>query len=153
MSVIVSIRKSAVVQVRVFMGLPVVVVFVRMFDVVMIVLKVRVRVRHILMRMFMSVRRSHPCPFVWLRSIRRGPNNSCAFIGPVIEATRPARTMHTHAPIAPLMQITCSKPHCVAAFYSTSDKPATPIPAWRHIGVFWPRLTPICLHVGAVGRG
>lgn len=61
MSVIVSIRKSAVVYVRVLMGLPVVVVVVRMFDVVMIVLKMRVRVRHILMRMFMSVRRSHPC--------------------------------------------------------------------------------------------
>jgi hypothetical protein len=60
-SVIVSIRKSAVVYVRVLMGLPVVVVVVRMFDVVMIVLKMRVRVRHILMRMFMSVRRSHPC--------------------------------------------------------------------------------------------
>jgi hypothetical protein len=60
-SVIVSIRKSAVVHVRVLMGLPVVVVVVRMFDVVMNVLKMRVRVRHILMRMFMSVRRSHPC--------------------------------------------------------------------------------------------
>jgi hypothetical protein len=61
-SVIVSVRKSAVVQVRVLMGLPVVVVFVCMFDVVMIVLKVRVRVRHVLMLMFMSVRRSHSCP-------------------------------------------------------------------------------------------
>jgi hypothetical protein len=61
-SVIVSVRKSAVVQVRVLMGLPVVVVFVCMFDVVMIVLEVRVRMRHVLMLMFMSVRRSHSCP-------------------------------------------------------------------------------------------
>lgn len=72
MCVIVSVLKVGVVDMRVFMGLSVVTVFVLVLHMLMIMLEVSVRVRHILVRVLMSVRRGHPCPRFWLISTRWG---------------------------------------------------------------------------------
>jgi hypothetical protein len=69
MRVIVSVLDSAVVHVRVLMRLPVVAVLMRVLHMLMIMLDVRVRVRHALVRVFMTVRRGHPCPRFCLVSI------------------------------------------------------------------------------------
>ena len=62
MSVIVSILEIAGVDVVMFVGLSVVGVLVRVLNMVMIMRKVCVGVRHILMGVLMSVRRGHPAP-------------------------------------------------------------------------------------------
>jgi hypothetical protein len=75
-SMIVSVFEIPVVDVRMLMGLSSVAVFVRMLDMFMIMLKVRVSVRHILMRVFMSVRRGHPCPLFLARlDSMKAPNH------------------------------------------------------------------------------
>jgi hypothetical protein len=61
-SVIVSVRDIAGVDMVMFVGLSVVAVLMRVLNMVMIMRKVRVGVRHILMRVLMSVRRGHPAP-------------------------------------------------------------------------------------------
>ena len=70
---IVSVLEIPLVDVRVLMGLSVVAVLVRVLDMLMIMLEMRVGVRHIVVRVLMSVRRGHPCPFFWLVSILRRP--------------------------------------------------------------------------------
>jgi hypothetical protein len=65
------------------MRLPVVAVLVRMLNMLMIMLEVRVRVHHTtLVRVLVSVRRGHPCP-PFLARIALGENpNIDALIGP-----------------------------------------------------------------------
>jgi hypothetical protein len=74
MRMIVSIFNSAVVDVRMLMGLPVVAMIMRVLHMLMIMLNVRVRVRHTFVRMLMGVRCGHFCPLFPLISIWRGPD-------------------------------------------------------------------------------
>jgi hypothetical protein len=60
--VIVSVLNVAVVDMRVLMGLSIVAVLVRVLDMLVIMHQMRVRVRHVPVRMLMSMRRGHPCP-------------------------------------------------------------------------------------------
>lgn len=62
MRVIVSVLNVAVVDMRVLVGLSIVAVLMCVLDMLMIMLEMRMRVRHVPVRMLMSVRRRHPCP-------------------------------------------------------------------------------------------
>jgi hypothetical protein len=70
--VFVILYEAALMGVRVGVGLPIVSVFVRMLDMLVIMQDVGVRMRHIPMGVFVSVFRGHSTPFLVV-PVRRGP--------------------------------------------------------------------------------